>query len=386
MEDISLYLSPTENVWGEELSKSRWNSAVYRLKKKDEVPPQCKIAFIGVSDSRGSEFSNRLNAPNLDAIRAYLGQMEWYNHFPKIIDAGNIEAGNTVEDTRFALQKVLQYFLKRSILPIILGGSQDLTYAQYMSYESMEQLVNLVSVDYKIDLGQIDDELFAGNYLAHIIAHQPNLMFNYANLGHQVYFNSEEMLRSVERMFFETLRLGEINRDFQLTEPLIRNADLISFDLKAIKDTANPGNPLPMPNGISPEHACQIMWYSGLSDKLSSMGLYGFLNDKKSVSAQLVAQMIWYFVDGFSQRKDDFPKTNIKHYTKYVVQLNDNEHELIFFKSPKSDRWWVQVPYPDGRDARYFRHLIVPCSYSDYKVAANGEMPDVWWQTYQKLA
>jgi formiminoglutamase len=27
----------------------------------------------------------------------------------------------------------------------------------------------------------------------------------------------------------------------------------------------------------------------------------------------------------------------------------------------------------------------VPCRYEDYTMAVNGEMPDLWWRTYQKL-
>ena len=96
-------------------------------------------------------------------------------------------------------------------------------------------------------------------------------------------------------------------------------------------------------------------------------------------------QMIWYFTEGVSQRKEDFPKSSTRKYVKYTIHLNEDEHELIFYKSPKSDRWWVEVPYPDGKEAKYFRHLIVPCTYEDYQNASNGEMPDIWWQTFQKL-
>ena len=95
--------------------------------------------------------------------------------------------------------------------------------------------------------------------------------------------------------------------------------------------------------------------------------------------------MIWYFAEGYSHRKGDYPKENIRNYTKYTINLNDEEHELIFYKSPKSDRWWVEIPYPDGKEARYFRHLIAPCTYDDYKIASEGDMPDIWWKTYQKL-
>jgi formiminoglutamase len=43
------------------------------------------------------------------------------------------------------------------------------------------------------------------------------------------------------------------------------------------------------------------------------------------------------------------------------------------------------VPYPSVKGERYERHFMVPCGYSDYLQACKDEMPDRWWQTYQKL-
>jgi arginase family enzyme len=386
MKDLDIYLSPVKpGVWDSTGEVSQWTNNVNV--HIDSIPDleNVKIAIIGVKETRGSEFYSDDNPTDLDAIRKYLGHLEWFEYFPKIVDLGDILPGNNLADTYFALETVVNHLVKKDIIPLIVGGSQDLTFAQYKGYEKLEQLVNLVNIDYKIDIGEVEETMNSGNYLSKIISHQPNFLFNFSNIGYQVYFNSESKLKLIDKMFFEALRLGELSQHIKYTEPLIRNADLLSFDLKSIKSFYLPGNILPMPNGLDGEQACQLMWYAGLSDKLSSIGLYGFNNDEKSVGAQLIAQMIWYFIEGFAQRKGDFPKSNVKKYLKYTIQLDEGEHELIFYKSPKSDRWWVEIPYPDGKEARYYRHLIVPCSYEDYQLASNGEMPDIWWHTYQKL-
>jgi len=386
MKDLDIYLSPLGiDNWESPDEGSKWKDHVSVYTETFPDLANVKIAIIAVKEIRGSEFDSSDNPMDVDSIRKYLSHLEWYEHFPQVADLGDILPGNELADTYFALQTVIQELVKRDIIPIVIGGSQDLTYAQYKGYESLEQLVNLVTIDYKIDIGEVEDEMNSGNYISSIISHQPNFLFNYSNLGHQTYFNSEKKLRLISKMFFEALRLGEISQDVKFSEPLIRNADLVSFDLKSIKSYYLPGNILPMPNGIDGEQACQIMWYAGLSDKLSSIGLFGFNNDEKSIGAQLIAQMIWYFVEGYANRKEDYPKSNLKKYLKYTIQINDSEHELVFYKSPKSDRWWVEIPYPDGKEARYFRHLIVPCSYEDYQLASSGEMPDIWWQTFQKL-
>lgn len=386
MKDLDIYLSPINiDIWEPSDEGTQWKDHVSVNTNTIPELANVKIAIIGIKEIRGCEFNSIDNPKDVDAIRKYLSHLEWFEHFPKVADLGDILPGNELADTYFALQKVVKELVKRDILPFLLGGSQDLTFAQYKGYGSLEQLVNLVTIDYKIDIGEVEDVMNSGNYISSIISHQPNFLFNYSNLGHQAYFNSEKKLRLISKMFFEALRLGELSQNVKFSEPLIRNADLISFDLKSIKNYTLPGNILPMPNGLDGEQACQIMWYAGLSDKLSSIGLYGFSNDDRSIGAQLIAQMIWYFTEGYANRKEDFPKSNLKNYLKYTIQLNDSEHELVFYKSQKSDRWWVEIPYPDGKEARYFRHLIVPCSYEDYQLASNGEMPDIWWQTYQKL-
>jgi hypothetical protein len=41
-----------------------------------------------------------------------------------------------------------------------IGGSQDLTFALYRSFDELEQMVNLVSIDSKFDFGKENDDCF----------------------------------------------------------------------------------------------------------------------------------------------------------------------------------------------------------------------------------
>ena len=95
--------------------------------------------------------------------------------------------------------------------------------------------------------------------------------------------------------------------------------------------------------------------------------------------------MIWCFLDGVFNRKLDFPVGSKADYTKYRVALSEEGHELIFFKSNKSDRWWLEVPYPTSEKRRFERHHMVPCSYEDYEEAMRDEMPEKWLHTFNKL-
>ena len=346
-----------------------------------------KIALIGVNEERNC-FNNEgcSSAPN--HVRKYLYRLAGFKSANKIIDLGNLKAGNTTQDTYFALSSIIEFLVKKNILPIIIGGSQDLTYANFLAYKNLEQTVNLVAVDSKFNIGSSDDELNSDNFLSKIILHQPNYLFNYSNIGYQTYFIDKEEIDLMSKLFFDTYRLGQVQQNIEEVEPIVRNADILSFDVSSIRQSEAPGNKNASPNGLYGEQACQISRYAGLSDKLTSIGFYEInpTIDNHGQTSHCVAQMIWYFIDGYNNRKNDFPIGSRKNYLKYMVNIQEGDKEVVFYKSDKSERWWMDVPYPTHNKIKYERHLLVPCSYNDYQIACENEIPNRWWQTFQKLS
>jgi formiminoglutamase len=356
-----------------------------------DLEDKTDIAIIGVQEDRNA-IGNPGCALGPDYIREKLYKLNEGNYSTKIADLGNIRQGATVTDTYFALKTVMNELIKKNIIPVILGGGQDLTYAQYMAYETLEEKVDLVIVDSQFDLDEDDKgsesiETTSESYLNKIFLHEPNYLFNYSNLGYQTYFVSQDSLRVMDKLYFDVHRLGSLSGNVAVAEPIIRNASMISFDIGAIRAGDAVGNANASPNGLYGEEACQITRYAGFNDKLSSIGFYEFnpAYDNNGQTAMLVAQMIWYFIDGVYNRKRDFPMHPKSQYLIYKTSLKHDDHELVFVKSKKSDRWWMQVPYPAGGSKNERFHLV-PCQYDDYKTAVSGEMPDLWWRTYQKLS
>lgn len=356
-----------------------------------DLQQKTDIAIIGVQEDRNS-FNNSGCALAPDYIREKLYLLNEGAYNTKIVDLGNIQRGETVTDTYIALKTIVNELIKKGIIPVILGGGQDLTYAQYLAYATLEQKVDLVVIDSHFDLDDDDYsstesiETTSGSYLNKIFLHEPNYLFNYSNLGYQTYFASQHSLRVMEKLYFDAHRLGELSGNVAAAEPIIRNAGMISFDIGAIRSADAMGNANASPNGFYGEEACQIARYAGFNDKLSSIGFYEYnpAYDSNGQTATLLAQMVWYFIDGFYNRKRDFPLNPKSQYLIYKTSLKHDEHELVFVKSKKSDRWWMQVPYPTGGSKNERFHLV-PCRYDDYKTAVSGEMPDLWWRTYQKL-
>lgn len=225
------------------------------------------------------------------------------------------------------------------------------------------------------------------SFLNRIILHRPNYLFNYSNLGYQTYFVDQESVALVDKLYFDAYRLGHVRSNMEEAEPVVRNADMLNFDLSAVRYSDAPGNRNSSPNGFYGEEVCQIARYAGLSDKLTTVGFYELnpLADKDEQTAFLVAEMIWYFIEGYYGRRKDYPMGSKNGYLKYMVALEDGKYDLVFYKSDKSGRWWMEVPYPSKGKSKYERHSMVPCSYADYQVACNNEMPDRWWQAYQKV-
>lgn len=362
-------------------------SVIERYAKGSDFPllEGMQIAIIGVPEEREA-YNNKGCSVAPDHVRKYLYRLFNGNYKLSIVDLGNIVPGNSIKDTYIAVSTVVSELITMKIIPIIIGGSQDITYANYLAYENLGQIINIVSVDYSFDIGKTENSNDSKTYLSKIILHQPNFLFNFANIGYQTYFVDQEAIDLMSKLYFDSYRLGNVRSDMEEVEPIVRNADVLSFDVSAIRMSDAPGNGNASPHGFYGEEACQIVRYAGLSDKLSSIGFYEVnpTVDNNGQTSHLVAQMIWYFLEGVANRKKDFPLRDKSEYIKYRVTLQNDSHELIFFKSKKSDRWWMEVPYHSTM-SQYERHHLVPCSYNDYLTAMNEEMPDRWWQAYQKL-
>jgi formiminoglutamase len=384
---IGDYLSPVPDSVLQHFEESHPQQIFSGLKIHEEINGlpelrEARIALFGVMEDRGA-LHNKGCDSGADVIRKYVYPLYQGRWDAPIIDLGNIYRGETVDDTLFAVKEVVSELLRMNIMPIILGGSQDITFGMYRAYDVLNQTVNLAAIDSRLDLGEQGEQLNAQNFLSHIILKKPYNLYNYSNLGYQTYFVNQDELDLMERMFFDVVRLGELRNQIAESEPTLRNADMVSFDLAAIRQIDAPATAYPSPHGFTGEEACAIARYAGLSDKVSSFGIFEYNAnlDRGNQTAHLAAHMIWYFIEGYNHRMQDYPFCSKKEYTKFTVLITDGDHELTFYKSPKSGRWWVEVPVKTSLSER---HTLVPCTYNDYQSAMKGEIPMRWWRAYQK--
>jgi len=286
------------------------------------------------------------------------------------------------------VQSVVTELVQMGIIPIVIGGGHDLTIPMYRALESVGRPMNLVTVDPRLDFGGDPSLVSSRNHMNSVVMHEPNFLFDYANVGHQGYMTDPDTLELLERLQFEAIRLGGLLANMRHVEPVVRNADLVTVDMASVRASDHPASTHASPNGMTAEHLCQLARYIGMSDRLLATGFFEHNPDldDRGRGAHLVAQGIWHVLDGVYNQKGDHPKCSTEDYLKYVVDLPGENHEIAFFKSPKSDRWWMDVPMPANDKTNLLPSLLVPCSYEEYVEASEGTLPDRWWRTYQKLA
>ena len=372
-------LAHTELLSNQALGKKiRVHSAQHGLPELDGV----SIAIIGVAENRNDiDFIGE--ELNFGGVRRALYSLFEGNWHCSIADLGDLLPGASIEDTYYALRTCLSVLIEKNIVPIIIGGSQDLTYVNYRAYDEIKPMVNIVSVDAKFDLGDAALPLKNNSYVGKVIVDEPYNLFNYATLGYQTYFNSQEEIDLMDRLYFEPYRLGEITANISLAEPVVRDANIISIDLKSIRASEFVGRQKCSPNGFNGRDICAIMRYAGISNKVSSFGIYEYrMTDKGDINDMLIAQMIWYFIEGYNARVNDDDFHNDKAFQKYRVLVEKDE--LIFYKSLKTNRWWIEIPFLPEVSNKLKKHTLLACSYEDYLRATQDEIPERWFKAYRK--
>jgi formiminoglutamase len=384
--DLTILFTPLdERVFSDVTSNSSFYKNITVFNEKMPDYRGAHIAIFGIGEERGTRH-NQGASKGPDEIRRKLYHLKRGSGAYRIVDLGNLNPGIDLDETYVRISEVCRILLENNVLPIILGGTHDLDYGQYCGYETLEKLVSFVNVDAFLDLEDKHESSPNQQHIHKLLLHEPNYLFSYTHLAYQTYLIDTAAVAILEKLYFEAFRIGQIRTNIQEIEPAVRNADILSFDITAIRSGDAPGNHKAQPFGLSGEEACQICWYAGLNEKLSSIGFYEYnptLDDAQQKTASVIATMIWYFIEGYYHRKND---QNVRgnDFLKYSVSMPVEPEVITFYKSKLSEKWWMEVPYPQGH-SRYSRNSIVPCSYTDYQLAVKGEVPERYISTLAKL-
>lgn len=338
---------------------------------EEEFPDiaEADLVIVGCGEMRGAGMENTQAA---NAIRSEFYSLFHWHKEVKLADVGNVKTGATLHDTYAALKAVVSELIEQKKRVIILGGSHDITMAQYGAYGSLGRIIEAVCVDARIDLN-MDSVLPADSFLMEMLCSEPNYIKHYNHIGFQSYMVHPTMLETIDKLRFDCYRVGKVKESMEEMEPVIRNANMMSFDVAAIQHAHAPANRL-TPNGFTGEEACMLMQYAGLSQNVSSIGIYGYIPnyDVHNLTAKQISHMLWYVMDGVHKSKQEAQLDNSNEFNEFHLAFA--EMETTFLQSKRTGRWWMQLP-----DGKY-----MACSQYDYITAASNDIPERWMRAVER--
>jgi arginase family enzyme len=329
------------------------------------------VVLVGVGEERGAgRKESDTTAP--DKIREYFYGSYYWHPEVRLADAGNVRRGATLHDTYAALRHVLMELTGAGKTVVILGGSHDLTLAQYQAYREQKQLIEATCVDALIDLNT-DSPLRQDNFLLSMLTEDPNFVRHYNHIGFQSYYVHPRMLETLDKLHFDCYRVGKVKEQLDEMEPVLRHSNMLSIDISAMANSFAPAARI-SPNGFNGEEMCQLTRYAGLSAPLNTLGIYGYRPslDKDDLTARQIAQMLWYFIDGRQKAMQEAPLDDRSHYNEYHTVFG--EVESTFLQSKRTGRWWMQLP----------DFSFIACSYSDYVKASHNDIPERWFRAQER--
>lgn len=339
------------------------------------------LAIVGVTNYQSDNVIDSVKG--LEKIREYLYSLSGFNKKINIYDLGNLKKGKTVNDNIIALRDVIVELISLNIIPLIIGSSEDIIYPNYLAYNKLDKKINFVSVDSKIGLSENRNKDFK-SALWKVIVEENKSLFSFTNLGYQSHFVNTGISKYLADQLHFVYRLGNIRSKIKDTEPIFRDADMIGVNISAVRQSEAFGQINPSPNGLYGEEICQMAKYAGMSSKLTSFGIYDYClrSDINNQTAHLIAQILWYFIEGYINRIVEYPLENEREYKKYIVNPYSIDQKLVFYKSEKTERWWAEVP---SFNSDIDKQILIACTNDDYILASNGDVPERWLRFFQKI-
>ena len=339
---------------------------------EDEFPDldDADIVLIGCSEQRGAALLHQ--STSAMAVRTEFYQLYQWHSDVKLADIGNVRIGKSGNDTYAALKMVIHELTQANKTVVVIGGSNDLALAQYYAFSDEKKAIDAVGVDALIDIN-LESPFRADNFLMELLTTEPNYMRHYNHIGFQSYYVHPRMLETMDKLRFDCFRVGTVKEHIEEMEPVIRNCSFMAFDISAIARAFAPANHT-TPNGLSGEEVCILMQYAGMSPNMRSIGIYNYRpeRDVENLTAKQISQMLWYFMDGFSRNKREAKLEERESFNEFHTVFSDVD--TVFLQSKKTGRWWMQLP-----DKQF-----IACSYKDYLVASNNELPERWLRAQER--
>ena len=287
-----------------------------------------------------------------DVIRRAFCKLEFKNTAVSVIDLGDLRN----KDFNFPIP-LLKELIEGNCIPIILSDAIEYSLA-------ISKTMDSIFKEFKVSAATDDVSKFV--FMEDMLMLE-NLK-SFCALGYQKHLCNPHYLKIPRWNNHSCLSLGQIRDDFTNLEPAVRNINTFSFDTSCLRHSDFPSennNPF----GLFAEESCQLFNYLGMADEIKAIHLFGPGKTDLPSNANLIVGLIWYFLEGLSNKKNDVD--NQKDLIQYLVPLNEDSEALSFWKSPVSNRWWVEVPNNINEKKDF-----IPCTENEYRLACKEIISD----------
>ena len=315
------------------------------------------IVLLFVSDYRGAGGDAEMQ--DFTGIRKEFYKLSQLDFEIPVVDLGDLVSGKSVQDSHYVLQEVLSACHHKGAIPVIIGGSNDFSYSLFSALHLFVKNISYTQISNIISLKQ-GEAINERTFLSKILGSKDFSIRNYHHLGYQKHLNETDSVRMIKEVDFDIVRLAEMMNSTEKTEPFFRKADLVTVNCDAIESFSEPFSQNPQVNGLNRREICAYMKEIGLSENLKSVGIFNYnINSGNRLNHQLLAQMIWYLIEGINIQRSH-PKE--RQYEIFYVLVDDREY--AFRRDTFSNLWYF------GDDENI--NNCIPCSKRDFEEAKKG--------------
>jgi formimidoylglutamase len=286
-----------------------------------EFPAQARVALVGVPQHIGVERNGgRVGAAEApDAIRAMLYRLTPYDlatghSIPNgfLFDMGNIRCDGELEEIHDRLSEVVRGVCAAGVIPLVLGGGHDTTYAAASGVHAVHGPLGLLNLDAHLDVRPPNPLRNSGTSFRMLIEEGKLVANSFVEFGIQGFANAEEHIRWLVRQGGRIITLDEIRaRGFS---KMLSTAYLIAssgverlygtLDIDGVRAADAPGVSATMPDGFSGAELLEAARLLGRRPSTAALDIVEVnpRYDRDNLTAKLAAHAVMRFIAGVRER------------------------------------------------------------------------------------
>lgn len=215
-------------------------------------------------------------------------------------DAGNLPLSGNLEKDQVRLGQEVGHWLKRGVVPIIIGGGHETAYGHYLGYEALPEAMQIINFDAHTDVRPLkNNQAHSGSPFYQVLERPGGRCCQYTVAGLQQWSVAEAHLKYLNKKPSHIIWRDEIHEELisSLFSSCLRPA-MVSIDLDVIDQCEAPGVSAPAVNGLPSSLLMHAARCAGGQSWVHSLDIVEMNPrfDFDGHTAKIAAVLIWQFI------------------------------------------------------------------------------------------